>query len=282
MKKPTIFFAIPCGEFFKIQHDCIRNICSRAEIIPNIIEDYSKTDSLWQTIIDSIDRSDYFVADISSRSPNVLLELGYAVKSKNTKHYAIFNSGNIEIPVDLTGFKIQVYYSINEFQKKLIDWIKENVKNTNNANLKDFIIGNWNYREDFKDFNRFIRLWTTPPNCAFQLTHSGLMLSNSHMPIMTNHCSLLRNFEFEFKAKIISGALGFVVKGTQRNDFAIPRFCVMFNINKEGYIVPHIFNENKIEPNTHYKVFNEYSSKSPIEFDKEDWFILNIKVYGDN
>jgi hypothetical protein len=281
MKKTSIFFAIPCGEFFKIQHDCIHNICNKTGIEPIIIEEHSQSKNLWKRISDSIDNSDYFVADISSRSPNVILELGYTIKSKSDKYYAVFNSSNIEIPVDLKGFTIQVYNSIDDFQKRLIKWIENNVRDIDIDNLKNIVTDNWNYRDDFKDFNTFKKLWSTPPDCAFKLDHKGLTLSNSHMPIMTNHCALLNNFELEFKANVIMGALGFVLKGTKRSDYAIPRFCVMFNINKEGYITPHIFNENKINPSTHYEVFEKNGSKVPIEYEEEGWFILNVKVLGD-
>ena len=48
-----------------------------------------------------------------------------------------------------------------------------------------------------------------------------------------------------------------------------------------GYIYPQIYNENKRNPSTLYQVFQKNGSKVPIEYEKEDWFILNVKVLGD-
>lgn len=73
-----VFFAIPCGSFFAKQKEIIDNICQQADIDPIIIEDHSDTTELWQRIKTSISDSEYVIADISSPSKNVVVELGYA------------------------------------------------------------------------------------------------------------------------------------------------------------------------------------------------------------
>ena len=64
--RPSIFFAIPCGEYYADQAKIIRNVCARAGVDPIIIEHDRKTADLWGAITAKIKRADYFVADISS------------------------------------------------------------------------------------------------------------------------------------------------------------------------------------------------------------------------
>lgn len=279
--KINIFFAIPCGEFFSIQDRIIKSVCEAANIHPIIIEDHSKTSGLWEKIIDQIDSADYFIADVSSLSPNVLIELGYSIREKKSKYYAIFIANNIRVPVDLQGFTLQKYSSIRDFQNKLIKWISDNIPfidKTKFQHLETLPIG---FHEDFKDYDRFLRLWTFPPQCSFQLTHEGLRFTNAHFPIMTTHLALLSNYEFEFRAKIESGHIGWIVKGTRPFNSYLPTFCVMFNINRHGQLRPHIFNINNPDPESHYKLFDIQQVELHTESSKEDWFLITTKVIED-
>lgn len=281
-KQINIFFAIPCGEFFSILNQCIKKVCKVAGINPIIIEDHLATKDLWQKIIERIDYSDYFIADISSKSPNILLELGYSIREKKQKNNVIFIADNIEVPVDLQGLVLQKYSNIRDFQKKLIDWIAENIPFIDYEKLNSLETKSIDFYEDFKDYDRFLKLWTFPPQSSFKLTHEGLQFTNAHFPIMTAHLALLKNYEFEFKAKIITGSLGWIIKGTRQSNDYFPTFCVMFNININGELGPHIFNINKIilDPPTNYKVFDV--KKVNLKISKEGWFTIITKVNGDN
>jgi hypothetical protein len=280
-KQINIFFAIPCGEFFSIQNQCIKTVCKAAGVNLIIVEDHTKTAGLWEKIAEKIDFADYFVADISSLSANIILELGYSIREKKSKYNAIFIADNIQVPVDLQGFTLQKYTSISDFQGKLIKWLCDNIPFVNSNKLMSLDTKSLEFYEDFKDYNRFFKLWSFPPQSSFQLTHEGLRFTNAHFPIMTTHLGLLKNYEFEFKAKIESLNLGWIIKGTRPFNNYLPTFCIMFNINQKGVLRPHIFNSNKvvINPPTHYRVFDEQQVQFIIS--NEGWFTIITRIIGD-
>jgi len=279
--RTKIFFAIPCGEFFTIQNQIIKTVCNSFGIDPIIIEDHSRTDSLWNKITKAIDESDFFVADISSNSPNIILELGYTIREKKPKYYAIFASANVKVPVDLQGFTLQKYSSFNDFQNKLIKWIKDNIALTKNTNLDQANLNTDLPTEDFNDIDRFLRLWTNPPLASFYLTHEGLRFTNTHFPIMTNYLGLLKNYEFEFQAKIIQGAIGWIVKGTKSSRSILPEFCIMFNIDAQNALTPHIFNLEKPIKDVGYHVFHQKQVMVNLVKSKQNWFTIVTRVVED-
>ena len=201
MKK--IFFAIPCGDFYAIQNKIIDAICKKHSINKVVIEEKSKTDFLWQDIVNEIDSSDMFVCDISSRSPNIAIDLGYVFKEKSKGNIAIFISKNKEVFSDIKGIKYKEYRSYLEFKELLEKWINEQLY-TDTSNYKTTPIKISKFHEEFKDLNKFIRLWDTPPGCQYNLEFDGFHYTNCHMPIMSNHLALLQNYSFDFKTKILS------------------------------------------------------------------------------
>jgi hypothetical protein len=81
------------------------------------------------TILNKIDKSDIFIADVSivndfAPNPNVMLELGYALKTLgDSKILMIFNSAfgkPQNLPFDL-GFKRQIMYKLTEADDKSIE-----------------------------------------------------------------------------------------------------------------------------------------------------------------
>lgn len=281
-RKLSVFFAIPCGDFFSVQNQIIISVCEKADINPVIIEDRSDTSDLWKNITREINSADYFLADISSLSPNVILELGYTIREKNPKFYAIFIADNIKIPSDLGGFKLQKYSSLPDFQRKLVKWISDNIPFIDRKKLLSLETSSLNfYEEDFMSYERFLRLWTFPPQCSFCLTSEGLRFTNAHFPIMTTHLGLLQNYAFEFQGKIESRYLGWIVRGTKSPDGYLPTFCIMFQLSPKGILIPHIFNHHQVEPRTHYRVFKEKRCKAKLKASKEGWFTITTKVVGD-
>ena len=79
-RRPSVFYAIPCGDFYSIQNEIILAVSKKAQIDPIIAEDDLRTKGLWEKIKEQIDSSDLLVADISSGSSNIILELGYAIR----------------------------------------------------------------------------------------------------------------------------------------------------------------------------------------------------------
>ena len=280
-KKPIIFFAIPCGEFFNIQRRVIEDVCNKLKIKYLIIEDNTITDFLWKKITDGIDNSDYFVADISSKSPNIILELGYTLREKKHRFIGIFISSSIEPPIDLQGLVLNKYSSFRELQEKLIKWIQNNVV-IDTKTLTNYKIENLSLpKEDFSSIDRFLRLWSAPGG-SFSLTHEGLTVTNANFPIMTNYLAPLNNYEFEFKTRIVYGAVGWAVKGTKRYASVVPDFCIMFNIQLNNILTPHIFNIKKYNPAAGgYTVFNQEGKKVSLKKSKEGWFNIETVVKGD-
>lgn len=281
LKKPQIFFAIPCGEFFQTQRDIITDICDKLKIKYLIIEDNTITDFLWKKITDGIDNSDYFVADVSSKSPNIILELGYALREKKHRFSAIFISSSIEPPIDIQGLILHKYISFRDLRDKLIRWIKENVlidtKVLTNFSINDLSLP----KEDFSSIDRFLRLWSAPGG-SFSFTHEGLTVTNAHFPIMTNYLAPLKNYEFEFKTKIVNGAVGWAVKGTKRYASVVPEFCIMFNIKSDNTLTPHIFNITKyVQEGGGYKVFDEKAKQVDLKKSKQGWFNIKTIVKDD-
>lgn len=283
-RRTNIFFAIPCGEFFSIQSQTIKAVCDKANINAVVVENHTATEGLWKKITDQIDSSDYFFADITAKSPNIMLELGYAIREKRSKYYGIFIADNREVLVDLQGFVLQKYVSTRDFKKKLIAWILDNipfVESKGLTSLQDQETRIEVFEDYFKDNDRFLKMWVFPPQSSFLLTGEGLRFTNAHFPIMTNFLALLQNYEFEFKAKIESARIGWIVKGTRPFNAYLPTFCIMFNIDKDGVLTPHIFNYNNVDPQTNYTPFTNNRANAALSISKEGWFTITTRVNGD-
>ncbi len=277
-KQIDVFLALPCAEAFTEANDCIKGAFIAANTNPIVIEDRTKTTFLWEEIVKEIELADFFVADISSLSPSVVLELGYAIKEKDRPRIVVLISRNIKVPSDITWLKYIQYGTMGELKKKLVKWIKDNIPRVDPQKLDCFIAKNREYQEDFWDFDRFHELWHCPPGSQFHLTSEGLHFTNTHFPIMTRHCALYQDYEFEFKARIDRNLFGWIVKGTRDYHHYSPTFCIMFNINRNGVLTPHILNVNVVREESGYHPF-ESQQVSLVR--KEAWFTLTTKVIDD-
>jgi len=275
MKK--IFFAIPCGDFYTIQNKIIDDICKNHNVCKIVIEEKSKTDYLWKDITNEINSSDIFVCDISSMSSNIVIELGYALSDKAIDMIGIFVSENIDVFSDIKGIKYQKYRSYSEFAELLEKWISEKL---HKSNYKRTTLNIPKFHEEFKDLSKFIRLWDTPPSCQYSLKCDGLHFSYSHLPIMSNHLGLLQNYSFEFKAKILSKAVGWIIKGTKEPNDIILQFCLMFNVGVDGELMPHIFNRNNIHKKDLYHRLTSLSENIG-KIDKNTFYDIKTTVNGD-
>ena len=95
------FVAVPCGDFYSVQAAAISDVFRGSGVEAYIAEDEPTTKGLWSKIRDQIDSCDLFIADISSRSPNILLEVGYAIARKPETRIGVFTAESIEVPSDL-------------------------------------------------------------------------------------------------------------------------------------------------------------------------------------
>lgn len=271
------FFAIPCGIFYDNQHKIIRKLCKSYNIEPVINEIDYMTDSLLNQIFDQITKCDYFIADISSNSPNVLFELGYAFRAKHRSKIAILLSNISKCPSDLQDIKRLQYGNYREFTDKLNNWIGQFHKKT--IAINDSFIPIIDYYETFKDYDNFIKRWDFPLGCDYSLTYSGFRFSNAHIPIISRHLAYLDNYCFEFDCLINSKVIGWIINGTKFNhDDNMIDFCIMFNLNVSGNLTPHILSKQKPEPGILYKIFNGITIKDRIDF--KDRLTIKTTVKG--
>jgi len=279
-KHPVVFFAIPCGEFYSVQKEIIRQVERELKIEAVIIEDHNQTEDLWNKIIEKIESADLFVADVSSRSPNVALELGFAIKQKPIHKIGIFVSKNQTVPSDLQKFVWQGYSSFKEFQSTLTTWIcKEwNIPKPKNSKARSqrSII----FCEDFRDQDLFLRRWSTPPNASFLLTHEGLRFTSGMLPILTTNLNLLGDCEIEFKARIEHEKLGWIIKGTKAYTHFAPAFCIMLQIDNQGILTPHIWNERQLQPNSFFQIYP--NKQISLKLSKQGWFTVITRIQGDH
>lgn len=291
---PKIFFAIPCGGFYDEQRKIITQVCDEAKIDEDhriIIEDKPGTEELWIEICKNIEQADYFMADVSSKRPNIMLELGYALKAKYQDRVAIFISNNasmLQTLSDLSGKKWHKYSSMSEYRSELCKWFEEEIFNDKNLlnNIKKDSI---EIEDHFKDLDRFLKLWTTFPGTQWQLKSDGLRFTNSYYPIISNSLGLLKNYELRFKARIEHERIGWIVKGTMDYRRNFPIFAVMFNLSENGILKPHILCEgtcdNKLDyyPKSPEEIKTNLDLSNPREFEvittcKNDDITVSIKI----
>ena len=273
--KPLIqvFFAIPCGIFYENQQKIIIKICESYNIEPIINENDPITDSLLSQICNKITNCELFVADISSNSPNVIFELGYAFRAKPRSKIAILLSNISKCPSDLQDIKRLQYGNYREFAEKLNEWLSQffNSKILLDDTFKPYT----NYYETFQDCDSFIKRWDFPLGCDYSLTFNGFRFSNAHFPIISKHLAYLDNYIFEFECSIERNIIGWIINGTKyKYEDNIIDFCVMFNLNIDGHLTPHIFSKQYINPNIHYQVFDRIKINYPIDYTKR----LKIKT----
>lgn len=255
-RKYRVFVAIPCGAFYAVQADILRDLFASAEVETYIAEDSPNTKGLWDSISVEIDRADLFVADISSGSPNILLEVGYALARKPIGAIGLFISHQAEVPSDLRWVVAQVYSSLASFRTTLLAWIEKSLP-VLRTSLPQLAPGRTEvFAEDFMSDDLFLRRWATPPGCSYLLTAEGLRFSNAHFPILTTPLAILGDCEFEFQGRIDSEQIGWALTGTKGFTDLLPSFCVMFAVNTGGELTPHVWNARHPHPTTHYHDFS--------------------------
>jgi hypothetical protein len=281
MPKFNVFFAIPCGTFYLAQAEIIKEVADSFSIVATIAEDDPSTKGLWDKIKEQIDSSDVFIADVSSGSPNILFELGYAIGRKPVSRIGLFCSEATNVPSDLHWLVRQLYGSLEDFRKRLGEWLSNCIPGTLHTALKPKENAGFLFAEDFMNQDYLLRRWTFPPRGSYQLTSQGLRFTDAHFPILTNCLSILRDCQFEFMCRIEDRQVGWVVKGTQDYWDLIPTFCLMFTLRKEGLLTPLIWNRNMPHPHTQYHVFEKEAKRVKVELTKDEWFSVTTRVKGD-
>jgi len=274
------FVAIPCGDFYSVQAQSCRRIIEEAGIESYIAEDDPSTKGLWESIQHEIDDSDLFIADISSRSPNILLEVGYAIARKPRGRIGVFIAESIETPSDLRWLIVQVYSSLASFREKLSAWIRDTIPVYAPAAPTSLEVEGTVFEEDFLNKDLFHRRWSTPPGCSYIFTAEGLRFSNAHFPILTNPLEILHDCEFEFDARIDQAQVGWAVLGTKGHLDILPTFCVMFTLASDNSLTPYIWSANNVAPRTHYHVYRDQAIRFPVARSEDGWMRILTRVRG--
>lgn len=280
--RSRVFFAVPCGGFYDLQAEAIRRVARAVEAEHVIAEDDVRTKELWRKITADIDRCDLFVADISSGSKNIALELGYALARKPADRIGIFIANSAGDPSDLRGYLLQKYGSLTEFESRLGSWLAEAVGASVPSASRTLPIRCIAYREEFRDLDRFLRLWSIPPGVAFHLVGEGLKVGDAHWPVLTKQLGLVRDCDVEFKARIDRQQIGWTVMGTQLPQDVLPTFCVMFALRSDGRLVPHLWSARMPGPGSSggYHRYDARSKKIRLRTDRHGWFTMVTRVRG--
>ena len=135
VERATCFVMMPFDLKFNDVNDTIRNtlqspelnfVCNRADDIrePHIVE----------TILKSIWRAEYVIADLTDRNPNVFYELGIAHCTKDIDKVIILTQNMDSIPFDLRQFRCIVYKQseegLKQLQNELVKTFAEVAKHT--------------------------------------------------------------------------------------------------------------------------------------------------------
>jgi len=88
-----------------------------------IVEFINRNKQLYDIFVEGIESSDIFIADITRHNPNVMLELGIAMKLN--KNVLILREKDIKekFPFNIQSVQIQEYTSVSELEKIIVDFI---------------------------------------------------------------------------------------------------------------------------------------------------------------
>ena len=273
-----VFFAIPCGGFYDLQATAIRRTAEAMGIDCVIAEDDVQTKELWKQITALIDHCDYFVADITADSKNIAFELGYALARKSPERIGIFISSAASDPADLRGFLLQRYVSLADFEHRLREWLSAalglSLAPAGRSSSKPRIA----YEEEFRDSDRFLRIWSVPPGAAFHLAADGLKVGDTHWPILTTQLGLVHDCEVEFTAKINKAQIGWSFMGTRRPNGLLPTFCAMFALRGDGRLAPHLWSESLPGPPEHGGYHRYPDRQISLRPDRRGWFSIITRI----
>jgi len=101
-----------------------------SKVLPNeeksfgVPEFINRNKQLYEIFVEGIESSDIFVADITGQNPNVMLELGIAMKLN--KNILILKQKNEDekFPFDIQGVHIQEYATVKELEKHIFEFIE--------------------------------------------------------------------------------------------------------------------------------------------------------------
>lgn len=161
MTKRNIFIAYewsaPFGEVYKkiikkYQNDWNIRYGSNSVTIPPMEGEFEKfrlrNKQLFDLFVNNIQKSDIFIADVTTNNPNVLIELGIALKL-NKNLLVLSGSGKEKTPFNIKGIEIEYYENYKELEKKISDYLSIYLK-IKNMNFSQRISGNYFFIQNGK------------------------------------------------------------------------------------------------------------------------------------
>lgn len=153
-RKRSIFFAYewntPFSEFYKeiiksYKKDWVLRVGPNISTLPTLagkIEKYrNRNKQLFDIFARNIQESSVFIADITTGNPNVMLELGIAIKL-NKNILVVSGASKEKTPFNIKGVEIEFYKSLKDLKQIIEEHIKMFIK-IKDMTFKDKIPGNY-------------------------------------------------------------------------------------------------------------------------------------------
>jgi hypothetical protein len=115
------FVLMPFADNFRHVYESIYNACRLPEVLLpcSRADDFFGGGSIMESILEGIISSEYIIADLTSKNPNVFYELGIAHSSKDASKVIIISQSLDDIPFDLRHMRCILYENDSNGLRKL-------------------------------------------------------------------------------------------------------------------------------------------------------------------
>jgi nucleoside 2-deoxyribosyltransferase len=143
IKKIFAFVVMPFSDEYKNVYElAIKVACDESNVFCQRLDEQIFSESMLNQIYTQIYKSDFIIADMSGKNPNVFYEVGYA-HGQNKNVILITNDGN-DIPFDFKHYQHIIYNKNNltELKQKLIERIQffNGNNSKNNNDFREYIL----------------------------------------------------------------------------------------------------------------------------------------------
>lgn len=137
MKKIKALILSPMDASYKRIRDTIQKTLQESDVTSIQIDKFLPGTLFTNAIAEAIQKSDFIIADVSSKNPNVIYEVGFAHGLRKPTLLMLSTDSRDEMPYDLVGYQMATYdpnnleslkrqiYRFVRYQKSR--WEKQNV-----------------------------------------------------------------------------------------------------------------------------------------------------------
>src|ERR1700759_367710 len=119
----TCFVLMPFDKALNNVYGIIKEILDNLDIKCNRSDDIFDSLPILSTVLEQILRSEFIIADLTNRNPNVFYEVGLCHSFRNPENVILIAQSMNDIPFDIRHLPIIIYNSGNKYQ------LAENIKN---------------------------------------------------------------------------------------------------------------------------------------------------------